>query len=82
LRCGSLRRAVLRHHGERRERISPIGFDHGPAMPLTDERLKTSADRSGTNPDDRNRNRDAQTKRAENRRDEFGKQTYVLSYAR
>jgi hypothetical protein len=33
--------------------------------------------RLGTNPDDRNRNRDTQTKCAENRRDEIGQQAYA-----
>ena len=37
---------------------------------------------SGTDPDDRNRYRDTQAECAENRRDEFGNQTYLLSYAR
>jgi hypothetical protein len=37
--------------------------------------------RSGTNPDYRNRYRDTQAKGAENRRDEFGKQTCLVSYA-
>jgi hypothetical protein len=51
--------------------------------PLTDERHQShAADRSGTNPDDRHRNRDTQTKRTENRQNELGKQTHVVSYAR
>ena len=35
---------------------------------------KPATCRSGTNPDDRNRDRDTQTKRAENRQDELRKQ--------
>src|SRR6266404_3608331 len=39
---------------------------------------RQAACRSGTNPDNRNRNRDAQTKCAENRRNEFGEQASVV----
>ena len=43
---------------------------------------KQASTRSGTNPDDRNRNRNTQTKCAENRRNEFRKQTCFVFYAR
>jgi hypothetical protein len=62
-----------------RERAAPIFIDH-PSP--TNAGRNHAADRSGTNPDDRNRNRDTQTKRTENRQNELGKQTHAVSYAR
>ena len=83
LRCGSLPRAVLRQHGSaanEQRRSSWTVARHAPHRRAPSENKR--AYRSGTNPDDRNRNRDTQTKCAENRRDEFGKQTCLVSYAR
>jgi 3-hydroxyacyl-[acyl-carrier protein] dehydratase/trans-2-decenoyl-[acyl-carrier protein] isomerase len=53
---------------------------HAPHRRAPSENKRTY--RSGTDPDDRNRYRDTQTKCAENRQDEFGNQTCVVSYAR
>jgi len=43
---------------------------------------RKATQRSGTDPDDRGRNRDAQAKGADNRRDELGKQIRLGSYIR
>jgi hypothetical protein len=61
----------------------PTGFtDAGTATGPTAAVRRRSIRPSGTNPNNRNCNRNTQTKRAENRQNEFGEQAYMVSYAR
>jgi beta-hydroxyacyl-ACP dehydratase FabA len=91
-RCNCRRQRVCR----RRLRISRQGYAgrndriHGlrcgsrrAPRPSRTSAVRTQMTcRSGTNPDDCNRNRDTQSKRAENRQNELGKHVHVVSYAR
>src|SRR5262245_60709602 len=64
-----------------------IGVDCFVGKPVTGRAFRATerqkpTQRSGTDPDDRGRNRDAQAKGADNCQDEFGKQIWLGSHIR